>query len=38
LRITGLEQWIFGDDGLVVESRGNYDQDEYDRQVEHGAP
>jgi hypothetical protein len=26
------------DDGLVVESRGNYDQDEYDRQLEHGAP
>jgi hypothetical protein len=38
VRITGFEQWIFGDDGLVVESRGNYDQDEYDRQVEHGAP
>ena len=38
VRITGFEQWIIGDDGLVVESRGNYDQDEYDRQVEHGAP
>ena len=38
VRITGFEEWAFGDDGLVVESRGNYDQDEYDRQLEHGAP
>ena len=27
-----------GDDGLVAESKGNYDQAEYDRQLEHGAP
>jgi predicted ester cyclase len=38
VRITGFEEWIFGDDGLVVRSRGHYDQDEYDRQLEHGAP
>lgn len=38
VRITGLEEWTIGDDGLVVESRGSYDQDEYDRQLEHGAP
>ena len=38
VRISGFEQWTLGDDGLVVESRGNYDQEEYDRQLEHGAP
>ena len=38
VRISGFEEWTFGDDGLVLESQGHYDQDEYDRQVEHGAP
>ena len=38
VRITGYEEWTFGDDDLVVESHGHYDQDEYDRQLEHGAP
>ncbi len=37
VRISGFEEWTFGDDGLVVESRGQYDEDEYDRQLEHGA-
>ena len=38
VRITGFEEWTFGDDGLVAVSRGSYDQDEYDRQLERGAP
>ncbi|MGH3117715.1 MAG: ester cyclase [Gaiellales bacterium] len=38
VRISGFEEWRFGDDGLVVESQGQYDQDDYDRQLEHGAP
>jgi len=38
VRITGFEEWTFGDDGLVVVSRGGYDQDKYDRQLQHGAP
>ena len=38
VRITGFEEWTFGDDGLVAVSRGSYDRDEYDRQLEHGAP
>ena len=38
VRITGFEEWTFGDDGLVAVSRGSYDQDEYDRQLGHGAP
>ena len=38
VRIPGFEDWTFGSDGLVVTAVGHYDQDEYDRQVEHGAP
>lgn len=37
VRISGFEEWTLGDDGLVVESQGNYDQQEYERQLEHGA-
>ena len=37
VRITGFEEWMFGEDGLVAESQGHYDQDEYDRQLEHGV-
>ena len=35
--ILKFEEWTFGDDGLVAESQGSYDQAEYDRQLEHGA-
>jgi hypothetical protein len=38
VRISGLEEWLLGDEGLVVESQGSYDVDEYERQLEHGAP
>ena len=38
VRISGFEEWRFGDNGLVVESQGQYDQDDYDRQLELGAP
>jgi hypothetical protein len=38
VRISGFEQWTLSDDGLVLESKGNYDPDEYDRQLENGAP
>jgi nuclear transport factor 2 (NTF2) superfamily protein len=38
VRISGFEEWIFGDDGLVATSDGHYDQAEYDRQLERGAP
>jgi nuclear transport factor 2 (NTF2) superfamily protein len=37
VRISGFEEWTFGDDGLVAQSQGHYDQAEYDRQLEHGA-
>lgn len=37
VRISGFEEWTIGDDGLIAESQGHYDQTEYDRQLEHGA-
>jgi nuclear transport factor 2 (NTF2) superfamily protein len=37
VRISGFEEWTFGDDDLVAESEGHYDQAEYDRQLQHGA-
>ena len=37
VRISGFEEWTVGDDGLIAESQGHYDQAEYDRQLEHGA-
>jgi len=38
VRIPGFEEWTIGADGLIAESRGHYDQGEYDRQVREGAP
>jgi hypothetical protein len=37
VRISGFEEWTLGDDGLVAESNGHYDQVEYDRQLQYGA-
>jgi nuclear transport factor 2 (NTF2) superfamily protein len=31
--ISGFEEWLLGDDGLIVESRGHFDQEDYDRQL-----
>ena len=36
VRVPGFEEWTIAPDGLIAESRGHYDQAEYDRQVEHG--
>ena len=36
VRISGFEEWTIGDDGLIAESQGHYDQAEWDRQVELG--
>jgi uncharacterized protein (TIGR02246 family) len=33
VRISGYEEWTFGTDGLIVESRGHYDEAEYERQM-----
>ena len=38
VRISGFEEWTFGENCLVAEARGRYDEAEYDRQLEHGVP
>ena len=37
VRIPGSEEWTIGADGLIAQSRGHYDQAEYDRQLREGA-
>lgn len=34
--ISGYEEWIIDDDGLIAESRGHFDNEEYERQLEQG--
>lgn len=34
VRISGFEEWRFGDDGLVAESHGHFDAADYRRQLE----
>ncbi len=29
--------WTIGDDGLIAESQGRYDQAEFERELEHGV-
>lgn len=36
VRVPGFEEWTIASDGLIAESRGHYDQAEYDRQLKHG--
>jgi uncharacterized protein (TIGR02246 family) len=36
VRFSGYEEWSIGDDGLVSESRGHFDEVEYARQLEFG--
>jgi nuclear transport factor 2 (NTF2) superfamily protein len=36
VRVPGFEEWTIAPNGLIAESRGHYDQAEYDRQVQHG--
>jgi uncharacterized protein (TIGR02246 family) len=37
VRISGYEQWRFGPDGLIAESKGHFDAAEYQRQLNAGA-
>ena len=37
VRFSGFEEWTIGDDGLIAESNGHFDQAEYERQLEHGV-
>jgi SnoaL-like polyketide cyclase len=38
VRISGYEEWTMGADGLIAESRGHFDQAEYERQLKAGVP
>lgn len=33
VRISGYEEWTFNADGMIVESKGRYDEAEYQRQM-----
>jgi len=37
VRISGFEQWTIGADNLIADSRGNFDEVEYQRQLEFGV-
>jgi uncharacterized protein (TIGR02246 family) len=33
VRIAGYEEWTFGADGLIAESKGHFDETDYNRQL-----
>jgi steroid delta-isomerase-like uncharacterized protein len=37
VRISGFEDWRFGADGLIAESKGHFDAADYQRQLKTGA-
>ncbi len=37
VRISGHEEWSFTPDGLIAASCGHFDEEEYQRQLEHGV-
>ena len=37
VRVSGFEDWKLGADGLILESQGQFDQAEYERQLAHGV-
>ena len=37
VRIGGYEEWTIGEDGLIAESRGHFDEVEYRRQLADGV-
>jgi len=37
VHISGYEEWLLGEGGLIAESRGHFDDAEYQRQLRHGA-
>ena len=38
VRMRGYEEWTMGGDGLIAESKGHFDDAEYQRQLKSGAP
>ena len=37
VRFSGYEEWTLADNGLITQSLGHFDEDEYDRQLEFGV-
>jgi steroid delta-isomerase-like uncharacterized protein len=37
VRISGYEEWTIGTDGLIAQSKGHFDEAEYQRQLGYGA-
>jgi uncharacterized protein (TIGR02246 family) len=37
VRFSGFEEWKISPDGLIAESRGHFDRDEYERQLREGV-
>ena len=37
VRFSGFEEWKIGEDGLIAESQGHFDNDDYQRQLERGV-
>ena len=37
VRVSGVEKWRIGADGLIASSQGHFDEDEYRRQLKQGA-
>lgn len=37
VRISGYEEWLIGEDGLIARSSGHFDEEEYRHQLEHGV-
>ena len=38
VRIRGFEEWTMDDDGYILDSKGHYDEADYQRQLRGGAP
>ena len=36
VQISGYEEWMIGPDGLIAESKGHFDEAEYNRQLKSG--
>lgn len=36
VRFSGYEEWALGEDGLITQSLGHFDEEEYNRQLEFG--
>jgi hypothetical protein len=37
VRISGYEEWTFGEDGLIAKSKGHFDEADYRRQLGSGG-